>query len=96
MSIWFFLFFFGIGIGLVMLFVIGTKGGISQQISSEDACDPYDDAKFTSSSSDKLVVARKSTHEEEIDELVAWSDESVAIYADINGDHCTAASFRSI
>lgn len=24
-----------------MLFVVGTNGGVAQQISSEDACDPY-------------------------------------------------------
>lgn len=41
MNIWLILFFFVVAIGLVMLFVVGTRGGVAQQITSEDACDPY-------------------------------------------------------
>ena len=41
MNIWLIIFFFVVAIGLVMLFVVGTSGGVAQQITSEDACDPY-------------------------------------------------------
>lgn len=41
MNIWLIIFFFVVAIGLVMLFVVGTSGGMAQQITSEDACDPY-------------------------------------------------------
>ena len=41
MNIWIFLFFFAIAAGLVVLFVVGTSCGVSQQITNEDACDPY-------------------------------------------------------
>lgn len=41
MNIWIFLFFFVIAAGLVVLFVVGTSCGVSQQITNEDACDPY-------------------------------------------------------
>ena len=41
MNIWLIIFFFVVAIGLVMLFVVGTSGGVVQQITNEDACDPY-------------------------------------------------------
>ena len=36
-----FLFFFAIFVGLALLLIIGTNAGISQKVTSEDACDPY-------------------------------------------------------
>lgn len=41
MNIWLIIFFFVVAIGLVMLFVVGTSGGVVQQITNEDASDPY-------------------------------------------------------
>ena len=41
MNVWIFLFFFVIAAGLVVLFVVRTSCGVSQQITNEDACDPY-------------------------------------------------------
>ena len=38
--IWF-LFFFATFTGLALLFIIGTNAGVSQKVSSENACDPY-------------------------------------------------------
>ena len=59
MNVWIFLFFFVIAAGLVVLFVVGTSCGVSQQITNEDACDPYAPKEKKARSSANLASVKE-------------------------------------
>lgn len=82
-----------------MLFVVGTSGGVAQQITSEDACDPYakkdEKATLTEVNSEEAVFPSSDSMDEAMEKSRKSTNYSLAMASFAVGDDAMGAYYLS-
>lgn len=81
-----------------MLFVVGTNGGVAQQISSEDACDPHapkSDEKPVHEIQYADCIAKVRESQKFMDDAKKQENLALAAGAYANGDNAMGAYYLS-